>query len=181
MKDNNRTTIEVFRFMFGQVHEYIEATMADVTETVARYEPGRPASILGQYAHLVSSEDWLINIKAGNNTPVMAQTNPGFQNPPPPVGWDEWARTEAVDLVALRAYAQEVYAATDAYLASVDDSCLNDPVDMSEMGFGMVPTTAIFMLALSNGCLHCGEISAIKGFQGLPGYPAVAVPEAARR
>lgn len=176
---NNRTAIELFRFMFGQVHEYVEATMLEVSEEIARFEPGRPASILGQYAHLVTSEDWLVNIKAGQGAPVMMRTNPGFQTPPPPVGWDEWARTETVDLAALRAYAQAVYAATDAYLASVDDSILNNPVDMSEVGMGTVNVTAVLMLALTNDCLHCGEISAIKGFQGLMGYPAIAVPETA--
>lgn len=179
MSNQNRSAVDTYRFMFGQAHGYIEATMQDVTEAVARYEPGRPASILGQYAHLVTSEDWLVNIKAGQDTPVMMRANPGFQTPPPPVDWDGWARTEAVDLTALRAYAQEVYAATDAYLATIDDSELNKPVDMSEIGFGVVNVTAVLTLALLNCSLHCGEISAIKGFQGLLGYPPVAMPETA--
>lgn len=172
MSSDNRSAVEVLRFMFGQAHQYLEGTMMGVTDEVARYEAGGPASILGQYAHIVSGEDWLVNIKAQGGAPLMMQTNPGFKTPPPPVGWDVWARTEAVDLAALRTYAQQVYAATDAFLAAADDTVLSNPVDMSEMGFGMVTITAVLTLALLNVCVHCGEIAAMKGLQGLTGYPA---------
>ena len=155
---NNRSRIDLFRFMFEQVHDYVEGTMLGVSDEIARYQPGKPASILGQYAHLVSSEDWLVNMKAGERTPVMVAVNPGFQNPPPPVGWDEWARTEPVDLPALRSYAQAVYAATDAFLAGVDDSILDKPVDLTAVGMGIVDVTSVLMLALTNNCMHCGEI-----------------------
>jgi hypothetical protein len=160
--------------MFGQAHQYLEGTMMGVTDEVARCEVGVPANILGQYAHIVSGEDWLVNIKAQGGAPLMMQTNPGFKTPPPPVGWDAWARTEMVDLAALRAYAQQVYAATDAFLAGANDAVLNNAVDMSEMGLGMVNITAVLTLALLNVCSHCGEISAIKGLQGLAGYPGGA-------
>ncbi len=172
MSENGRSAVELLRFMFGQAHQYLEGTMMGISEANASYEAGQSASIVGQYAHIITSEDWLVHIKAKGGVPMMAQMNPGFQSPPPPVGWDAWARTETLDLAALRSYAQAVYAATDAFLAASDDSILGNMVDMSEVGFGMVPVTAVFTLTLLNAGLHCGEISALKGLQGLTGYPA---------
>lgn len=175
----NRSAIEYIRMVFKMTHDYLEGTMIGVTDDVARYEPGGPPSILGQYAHIVTSEDWLVNIKVGNGTPVMATMDPGFNAPPPPTGWDGWARTATVNLDKLRQYAQKVYAATDAYLATVDDSILGKPVDMSDVGLGMLNAAACFALATGNNAGHTGEISTIKGLQGLVGYPTVDVAETA--
>lgn len=172
MSANGRSAVELLRFMFGQAHQYLEGTMMGVTDEVAQFEAGQASNILGQYAHIVTSEDWLINIKAGGSSPVMMRTNPGFQAPPPPTGWNVWAREQTIDRAALHAYAQEVYAATDAFLAAADDSILTNPVDMSEVGFGTVPTMDVLNLALLNAGAHCGEISTLKGLQGLQGYPA---------
>jgi uncharacterized damage-inducible protein DinB len=175
----NQSAVNNLRFMFEQIHGYLEATMQNVDDVVARYKPGGPPSILGQYAHLVTGEDWFINVKLANRAPVMMTMNPGFASPPPPTGWDEWARTERVDLQALRAYALEVHEATDAYLASADDTILDQPVDLTEVGMGQVNGAAALFLAFSNVALHTGEISAIKGLNGLAGYPVAESVESA--
>lgn len=180
MKQNSRSAVENLRFMFEQMHGYLEGTMQDVDEATARYNPGVPACILGQYAHILASEDFFINVKLGHTTPVMMKMNPGFQTPPPAVGWREWALTEEIDLDALRSYAAQVYAATDNFLASVDDTILEEAVDLSEVGMGILNGAAALFLAYGNGTLHIGEISVIKGLQGKVGYPeAEQVPETA--
>lgn len=171
MTTQTRSAVENLRFLFEQTHGYLEGTMAGVSDEAARYEPSGPASILGQYAHLVTSEDWFINVKLAQTTPVMMRQNPGFQTPPPPFGWDKWAREAVVDLAALRTYAQAVHQATDAFLATADDSVLDQPVDLNEVGMGYVNGAAVFFLALGNNLVHLGEISAIKGLLGLVGYP----------
>lgn len=171
MTTPNRSAVDNLRFLFEQTHGYLEGTMAGISEDAARYEPGGPASILGQYAHLVTSEDWFINVKLAKATPVMMRQYPGFQTPPPPFGWNNWAKEELVDFAALRAYAQAVHQATDAYLATVTDTILDEPVDLTEVGMGYVNGAAVFFLALGNNMVHLGEISAIKGLLGLVGYP----------
>ncbi|MBK8905382.1 MAG: DinB family protein [Anaerolineaceae bacterium] len=175
----NQSAVNNLRFMFEQLHGYLEGTMQNVDDRVARYEPGGPPAILGQYAHLVTGEDWFINVKLANRTPVMMSTNPGFQTPPPPTGWDEWARTEETDLAALRAYALKVYEATDTFLAAADDTILDQPVDLTEVGMGLVNGAAALFLAFTNVALHTGEISAIKGLNGLVGYPVAESVETA--
>jgi hypothetical protein len=77
-----------------------------------------------------------------------------------------------VDLSALRQYAQAVYAASDAYLASLKPEDLNQPVDVSAFGLG--EQTVGWMLnnaVVGHVNNHCGEVSCLKGLQGVKGYP----------
>lgn len=73
------------------------------------------------------------------------QDRTGIGEPLPMGPWDEWARRVVIDVPAMRAYAQAVYANTDAYLATATMEEWND------------------------GAAHCGETSAVKGLQGLQG------------
>ncbi len=175
MSGNNQSAVSNLRLLFGIAHHYLEGTLAGITDEQFNWFPaGKPASALGQYAHIITGEDWLVNIKAGNKAPVMATTyagRTGFAAPPPPFGWENWTRENNVDLSALREYAQAVYQATDTYLGSITDDELSRPVDMSEVGLGQQTVASVIGLALLNAALHCGEISCLKGLQGLVGYP----------
>ena len=87
--------------------------------------------------------------------------------------WEQWARRIRIDLAALRQYAQAVYAATDQYLASLQEGDLGRTIDLSGAGLSQ-PSLAWL---LSGGVLghlnnHCGEVSCLKGLQGAQGYPA---------
>ena len=89
-----------------------------------------------------------------------------------PGDWGDWPRRVLIDLAALRQYAQAVYAATDDYVASLDDQALGRIVDLSAVGqgersVGWLLTTGV----VTNMLLHCGEISCLKGFKGSRGYP----------
>ncbi|MBP7963526.1 MAG: DinB family protein [Caldilineaceae bacterium] len=175
MSASQQSGVAVFRMFFNGVHQYLEGTMQGADSSVLNWSPQPgPASILGQYAHVVTGEDWLVNVKAKGAAPLMASTkagHTGFRTPPPITGWDEWARKEAVDFATLRSYAQAVFQATDDYLASITDRDLERMVDLSEIGMGMVPVAQVLILAASNCCTHTGEISALKGLCGLAGYP----------
>jgi hypothetical protein len=76
-----------------------------------------------------------------------------------------------VDLPALKAYAEKVYANTDSILAGMSDDDLQTMVDVSSAGLGVLPKQVLITLLLLNAAAHTGEISAIKGVQGLQGYP----------
>lgn len=175
MNPTHQAAVSNLRLLFGLAHSYLEGTLEGLTPEQCTWLPAnKPAPIFAQYAHIITSEDWLVNIKAGGGTPVMATSHAGrtgFVTPPPPVGWDGWARETSIDLSALRDYAQAVYQATDAYLAGISDDELSRPVDMSEVGYGQQPVAFVLGLALLNSALHCGEIACLKGLQGLTGYP----------
>ena len=91
---------------------------------------------------------------------------PGFPD------WSSWARRVKIDLVALRKYAQAVYATTDEYLATLGDQDLSRPAEVAALG---IPSMTVGQLlsfgVLGNALMHCGEISCLKGQQGAKGYP----------
>lgn len=84
----------------------------------------------------------------------------------------EWARSVRVDLGAARRYAQAVYANTADYLNTLNDDDLERIVDLSEQNMGQW-TLGAFLISFVLGHMRdvMGEISALKGTQGLQGYP----------
>ena len=82
-----------------------------------------------------------------------------------------WSRRVTVDLPALRRYGQAVYAATDEYVASLTPEALARPLDLSALGLGQQSVMFVLTALLVNASMHCGEISCLKGLQGLKGYP----------
>ncbi len=75
-----------------------------------------------------------------------------------------------MDLPAARRYAEAVYAATDAYLASLTPDQLDSPPSTPIPG-NQTLSWLIYNLLTMHASLHTGEIAVVKGLQGLTGYP----------
>jgi hypothetical protein len=82
------------------------------------------------------------------------------------------ARAFQCDPQALQEYAQAVYASTEEYLNSLTPADLDAPADLTSVGMGTMPLATFLLTALlGNNYAHTGEISTLKGMQGLRGYP----------
>ena len=164
-------------------HWYLDGTMADVTAEQAHYAPpGRANPIGATFAHVVCSEDLVVNGMLRQQAPLLASSHAnttGLSEPMPMPGspdWGEaygaWARRVQVDLPALKAYAEAVYAATDMYLTSLSDADLERELDLSAVGFGTRKLGWMLnLLVLNHIGTETGEISVLKGIQGAKGYP----------
>jgi hypothetical protein len=168
----------LLRKQLQEAHWLLDETMKDVTAEQAHWTPPGIANPLGaSYAHAVMSEDFIINGMLKGGAPLAMSTwagKIGLSAPPPPPTepWDKWGRQVRVDVTALRQYAQDVYKASDEYLASLGDDVLSRPLDLSAFGageqtVGWLLTNAVVGHANS----HCGEVSCLKGLQGVKGYP----------
>lgn len=160
---------------FQFAHQWLEGTMEGVTNEVALWQPqGNALPIGAEYAHVVVSEDALLNGLGRGGAPLCASSWAGkvglSELPPQAPPWDTWARNVQVDIDALRAYGRAVWAETDAYLATLTDADLAKPFDLSFIGMGMQPYSAFLSTLLLNVYVHSGEISCVKGLQGLKGY-----------
>lgn len=167
--------VDLLREQLRQSHEWLEGTMADVSQEIAaRLPPGKAHPIGERYAHLVQSEDVLVNAVCKGGAPLMATSWAGRTGTTDNYmqATYEKARTAKVDLAALRRYAQAVYAASDEYLASLNEPNLEQTRDMSGAGMGL-PTVAWILSHLVMGHVRdvMGEISAVKGVHGGKGYP----------
>ena len=82
------------------------------------------------------------------------------------------AHNVQIDVPALRAYGKAVFANTEASIANLTDDDLNRTIDLTAAGFGNVPLP--LFLTIFTGVhtgMHTGEISCLKGLQGMQGYP----------
>jgi hypothetical protein len=175
-------SITLLRNQIKGAHEVLEGTMADVTQTQMDWAPPGIANPLGAtYAHHVTSEDWIVQGILQGGAPLFQTTWAGRHGlselqPGPGPDWGDryraWTRSVRVDVAAARKYAQAVYAATDAYLATLTAEDLDRTVDLSVFGMGQMPMSwiisSMIVMHIDNSC---GEISCLKGIQGARGYP----------
>jgi hypothetical protein len=184
MSQTEKKVVSFFREQLQAAHGLLEGTVSDVTSEQAHWSPQGNAMPLGAlYAHVVLSEDGTVNGLFKKGMPLFAgawanktgvSELPPMPNPEAPgfPDWTEWSRRVKVDLAALRQYAEAVYGATDEYLASLTDDDLNSPVDLSALELGEKTLGYVLINGvLGNAFTHCGEISCLKGMQGLQGYP----------
>jgi hypothetical protein len=174
-------TVALLREELEDAHRLLEAVMADVTPEVAHWIPPGQANPVGAtYAHVILTEDRIINGAIQRSTPLYdaawaGKTGLSELMPVRGEAWKDyanWTRRLKVDLPALHAYAAAVYAASDAYLASLSPADLAAPRDLSGVGMGQVTLAWILSREVVGHVDNItGEISAVKGLQGQKGYP----------
>lgn len=177
------SAVAFIRDAVKQAKWWFDGTVADVTPEQAHWQPpGNAAPIAAVWAHLALSTDGIVHGVLQGKPPLFATEwsgRTGLSEPMPQPGtadWQDylpWARRVRVDLPALRQYFDTVFAATDAYLASLTDADLRSPLDLSALGVGQVDRAwGLSILLLNHVGTETGEIAVLKGLQGLKGYPA---------
>jgi hypothetical protein len=168
-------TVELLRVNLSVAHDLFSKTVADVTQEMADWAtPGLAHPIGERWAHLVQSEDWLVNGMARGVTPLFASDwaeKKGYGELNVSANPDE-ARAFRVDVQALREYMQAVFTASEHYFGSLGDADMERMIDMSFVNYGMVPFPAwasTFIIGHVRDLM--GEISVVKGLQGAKGYP----------
>ena len=176
---DTQTQTALLQMQIRTAHNWLEGTMQHVTTAMAHWLPaGNPGSIGAQYAHVALTEDYFVQSVLRGRVPLSAGPYAGklgLSELPPARGqgsWGQWSRAVQVDLDLLRAYARAVYSATEDYLGSIGDEALYQPIDVTGIGLGVRTAASVLSMLLGNAHNHCGEISALKGLQGLTGYPA---------
>lgn len=169
-------SIQLLREQLKSAHETLEATMSDVTNESAHFNDTNKAIPVGAaYAHAVIGEDVVVATMLAHTAPLSAyNSNTGLSTPmPSSQNWDkheQWTKTVKIDLPKLKAFAEQVYKATDAYVATLKEEDLARVIDVPGMG----KLTLVFILnnfIILHAANLTGEISSVKGLQGLKGYP----------
>jgi hypothetical protein len=165
--------VSLLRMEMHEAHDLLESTLGDATPEQLHYLPqGRALPVGAAYAHVIFSEDIMVQVLKGEAPLFETGTPTGASEPMPNFmkGWEDyadWTKRVRFDLGQLRAYAEKVYANTDAYLATLAEADLDKPDSFTQKSLGYF---------LSRGLIGhidnlTGEISAAKGLQGLQGYP----------
>ena len=166
--------IELLRMQLESAHDYLEATVGEMSPEQLHYAPpGRMLPAGAAYAHVVFSEDIMIQTLKGEKPLFENGAATGANEPHPNFmtedwgAYPEWTKRARFDLGQLRAYAKQVYVSTDAYLATLTEEDLDKPNMFSEKSQAWSISRAI----IGHVSNLAGEISAAKGAQGLQGYP----------
>ena len=153
------------------LHGILEAAIGDCpAEVVARKLPDSTVNSIGAiYAHTIFGEDGLLNGLIRGQAPVYYSggwaEKIGIDMPK---GGLEPDWLPSLDLRLFRDYAKAVYQATDEFLANASDADFEKIVDA---GFAPPMPVQSFVANIQAWHVgtHQGEISALKGVQGLNG------------
>lgn len=169
---SNQSAINLLREQYKQSHQWLQGTMQGVDDQVAHLQPGGVVSpIAGQAAHAVTGLDFLLLGTVGGKQPLLVSSfagKAGVSKPSPEGDWLGTDRGVVMNVAEFAAYQDAVFAALDDLLAGWQDSELAREVDMP---FGKFTVGWWLNTMLLNTYSHTGEIAAIKGLQGLKGYP----------
>ncbi len=140
----------LLRAQLREIHRQLDE---ELTEWLGRLAPAAPASgsrVVALYVHAATVED--VTIQS-----LLRQVAPMYETGWAGTGPGHYSTT---DLAPLRAYAQQVFAATDAYLAGLSFDDVNETVDLSRLGHGR-PTRAWVMskFVVLQVAQICGELT----------------------
>ena len=156
-------------------HRTYERTVAGLTAAHANQPPlGLARTVGSAMAHVVVVEDALVQATLRGASPLHASEFAGRTgiSDPQMFNTEKWRSSVKVEPEPLHSYAAAVFEATDRYLAGLTEADLDATRDLSAAGLG-TPSIGWMLANLVIGHLNnlTGEISALKGAQGLRGYP----------
>jgi len=176
---NKNIAVQLLLQYLKDAHQYMNQTMEGVTNEVAAHIPdGRANPIAGTYAHLIMSEDFFINGLIQHKQPLFEtdwKDKTGASEIQPTewvTAFPKWLKEVTIDIDQMNKYAQSVYKNSEDYLTSLTDEDLLKETDMSMFGMGNRTIGSVLggmVIGHVNNIM--GEISVLKGIQGLTGYP----------
>jgi len=170
-------TIEYFRGVMKEAHKGLGAAVKDLTDAQLHFRPLEAGhSIAFTLWHYVRTEDIMIHVFLQNKKPVWNTE-----------GWDQKlgmdAKSQGTGMTAEQAaairiknlgeflkYAERVFLASEGFLEGVPEESLDEVKEFPVIGKRSV-RQIIGGMVLQHGANHMGEISYIKGLQGLKGSP----------
>jgi hypothetical protein len=174
------SALQLLKAQLKDAHELFLGTVADIDENHIHKTPGGKALPLGAtYAHLVFSEDAILHAMMQGKTPLFESTwkgKTGTSTPMPPMdaNWSEanekWSKEVTINLAQLKEYEKAVFAATDEYVAALQDEDLEKEIDLGDWGKKTI-AELLYSFIIGHTYSLAGEISALKGIQGAKGYP----------
>jgi hypothetical protein len=165
--------IEYIQLQMVGVRRSVDRVMNDITPELFNWAPpGTANTISATFVHFMRAEDEFIQ-EVIQDKPSVWETGgwsqkTGIQNPPG-IGedWSEYKHRK-IAIQPLQDYKAAVWAATDAYLASLTPEALDR---MVKFAGGERSVGAMLFLSGSQSLNHIGEIAALKGIQGVKGLP----------
>lgn len=176
---NNNFAVTLLLDQLKDAHKNLELTLDGVTNEIAAFQPeGKANPIAGTYAHVIMSEDFFVHgLLQGK--PTLFDTewkDKTGASEIQPTEWEtaypKWLREVKVDIEEMKKYAQVVFSESEKYIESLTEEDLSKEIDMSMFGMGKRTVASVISgMLISHMNQIVGEVSVLKGIQGLKGYP----------
>ncbi|MBF6612203.1 MAG: DinB family protein [Chloroflexi bacterium] len=173
--------ITLLREQLTEACTLLMAIIQDLTPEAAHWiSPGQANPVGATYAHVVLFEDRSIKGILLDRRPLYETTwsgKTGMSELMPKQGpeWNDyadWTRRLKVELAAVRKYAKAIYANSDRYLSSLTPDDLDTPIDLAGVGGSNVTLGHVLSRSVVGHVDNIsGEISCLRGLQGIQGYP----------
>jgi hypothetical protein len=172
-------TVELMQYSLGFAFDMLGQLVSDLTQEQADWQPPGNANPIGAlYWHIVSYVDQLTHAWAIGQEPLKQRA--GWQekvvialppaDPEDPMGTLRAIRVGvSIDLPALHEYARATADTLQEWLTSLTPEDLERTIETTIGELSLAQMLEAYVIWHIN--VHCGEISAIKGCQGLTGYP----------
>jgi hypothetical protein len=170
-------TVELARYSLDSAFGILGQVTADLTQELADWTPPGIANPIGAtYWHAVSGADEVVYGWGMGQAPLYKRD--GWREkvltvaaPEPEHGGDylTYMRAIRVDLPTLHEYARAVAEGIQGWLDSLRPEDLERELDSPLGKVNVGQLLEVFVTWHINA--HCGEISALKGCQGVKGYP----------
>lgn len=154
----------------NDVNRMIDIALEGLTPEVAHFEPGGTTNTIAQLlTHMTISEDNIVNrfLKGGQQ---LGENEGWLARAGIPVGRGAfWEKGWTLQLDAFQEYRNKVNESTIDYVSNLSPEDFDKE---TEWFTGMRPVSEMLQVVLTHHRLgHAGEISTIKGLQGLKGLP----------
>jgi uncharacterized damage-inducible protein DinB len=161
-KEQKMNTVELLQYSLGAAFDILGQVTADLTqEQVDWRPPGKLSTIGAVYWHTLTYVDYFVRnyFIEGKPQPETADSRPA----------ELWMQDVQRDLSELHAYAAQVQSTVQDWLSGLTPTDLERRMHTTVGELNVGQTLAVFIIWHINA--HCGEIAALKGLQGLKGYP----------
>jgi hypothetical protein len=168
------TSINSIRMSLETAHGILDSVVGDLTQEAATHTfPGtRMNPIAPTLAHAVYDEDFMVNKLVMGADPLLTRdgwlARTGIPDENPTLSPELLAAK--LDLGALREYAAAVFAEVDRALAGLSAEDMERSIP-PPFGNGVRVSEFLARFVANHTSAHSGEISALKGALGLPGFP----------
>jgi hypothetical protein len=165
---------ELLNYAYGNALGILGMVTSDLTQELTDWEPPGTANSVGSlYWHAVAYLDHVVHEWGTGQVPLGYRD--GWREkvllepPDVPQGQPPVLQGVRVDLAALHEYAKAVQEAGQSWLGQLSEADLDAKIEtgVGELSLGQM----IELYVLWHINVHCGEIAALKGCQGVKGYP----------
>jgi uncharacterized damage-inducible protein DinB len=162
LKEQKMDTVELLQYSLGFAFAILKQVTAELTQEQADWSPpGTASSITAIYWHTLTYVDYFVREYCieGKRLPETVESRPDV------------LKMQAVEanVSELHQFASDVESTVQGWLSSLTPADLDRRRHTTAAELNVGQMMEIYIVWHIN--VHCGEISALKGCQGLKGYP----------